>query len=556
MQIVVSNNIRITGYPLPLKLAITEDLTMDNPAYIKAKRQRRPTWGMDQKLRLYNYDNDGSLILPRGYTGQLLDRLKSDNIKADISYDLVAGNDVDFGPWNTDYVLRDYQEPLVQALKEKNGVAVSPAGSGKTIMGMKFICETGKPTLWLTHTRDLMYQTKARAEATLKGVGKIGILGDGVKDYGDGKLIIATVQTLNADPSLVDFLVPYVGVVVIDEAHHFPANQFIDTAARFKAAKIVGLTATPDRKDGMEKYMYMGVGPVVHRVERSVLYDNDQLVLPEVKFIYSNFVYGDEEAADGNVDAGGEDIDYADLLTKLVNDEQRADLVAKTIVDAIPEGKAIVIAESVRYCFILQKKVEDLAKTKGLQLKTAVVHGGLSRYVWRVAYSKSEAEAKAQDYGTECKYDGKARRWKVKTPQYSEDEFKAWQVTPTQRKEILKACGDQEVDILFATQLAREGLDFPHLAVGHSVTPKKGDSGQSKDGAALEQEIGRIMRRDPTNPEKKAIWYDYVDANVGIFKQQYYSRRKVYKRLGIALASKPKNSEADVIDSLLNNIKY
>jgi len=35
----------------------------------------------------------------------------------------------------------------------------------------------------------------------------------------------------------------------------------------------------------------------------------------------------------------------------------------------------------------------------------------------------------AADYGTECKYDGKARRWKVKTPQYTEEEFKKWQVT-------------------------------------------------------------------------------------------------------------------------------
>ena len=35
----------------------------------------------------------------------------------------------------------------------------------------------------------------------------------------------------------------------------------------------------------------------------------------------------------------------------------------------------------------------------------------------------------AADYGTECKYDGKARRWKVKTLQYTEEEFKKWQVT-------------------------------------------------------------------------------------------------------------------------------
>ena len=63
MHVYESNNIRVSGYPLPLKLKIVDDLTIDNPAYLKAKYQRRPTWGIDQKLQLFTYDNDGSLIL-------------------------------------------------------------------------------------------------------------------------------------------------------------------------------------------------------------------------------------------------------------------------------------------------------------------------------------------------------------------------------------------------------------------------------------------------------------------------------------------------------------
>lgn len=557
LQITYSNNIRLTGYTLPLKLKVTEDLTIDNPAFIKAKRQRRPTWGIDQKLRLYLYDENGSLILPRGYGGQLEAHLKDLGVRYEMYTDLVDGTPIDFGPWNTSYVMRDYQLPLVDALTDHNGVGIAPAGSGKTIMGMKYIHTIGRPTIWLTHTTDLMYQTKARAEATLLGVGRIGILGDGTTDHGDGKLIIATVQTLRADPKLIDFLNHYVGVVVIDEAHHFPANQFLDTAARFKAARIVGLTATPDRKDGMEKYMYMGIGPLLHQVERTALYDNSQLIKPAVKFIYTDFTDSSvSDLAENNVDAGGEDLDYTALLNSLINDVDRTKLVADSIVEAIPQGTAIAIAESVRYCFKLQEAVQALAKSRGIKVRTAVVHGGLQRFAWRVAGSQVEAEAKAATYGTEAKYDSKARRWKVKTPQYNDTEFKAWQITPTKRKEILQAVNDRKIDILFATQLAREGLDIPHLCVGHSVTPKKGDDANSKTGAALEQEIGRIMRPDPQNPDKSAVWYDYVDANVGVFKQQYYSRRRVYKRLGIPLPSKPKDTERDIIDNFLGNIKF
>lgn len=542
---------------MPLKLKVTEDLTIENPAFIKAKRQRRPTWGIDQKLRLYLYDENGTLILPRGYGGQLEAHIKDLGLRYEMYTDLVDGTPVDFGQWNNTYVLRDYQLPLVDALVSHNGVGVAPAGSGKTIMGMRYIHTIGRPTIWLTHTTDLMYQTKQRAEATLQDVGRIGLLGDGNKNYGDGKLIIATVQTLRADPTLIDFLNPYIGVVVIDEAHHFPANQFLDTAARFKAARIVGLTATPDRKDGMEKYMYMGIGPLLHQVERTALYDNSQLVKPSVKFVYTDFTDSStSDLAENNVDAGGEDLDYTALLNALISDDARVRLVASTIVNAIPEGPAIAIAESVRYCFRLQEEVRRLAKAKGLTVRTAVVHGGLQRFAWRVAGSQSEAESKAERYGTEAKYDSKARRWKVKTPQYTEAEFKTWQVTPTKRKEILQAVNDRKIDILFATQLAREGLDIPHLCVGHSVTPKKGDDANSKTGAALEQEVGRIMRPDPLNPNKLAVWYDYVDANVGVFKQQYYSRRRVYKRLGIPLPSKPKDTERDIIDNFLGNLKY
>lgn len=557
LQVTYSNNIKLEGYSMPLKLRVTDDLTIDNPAYIKAKRQRRPTWGIDQRLRLYLYDEAGRLVLPRGYGEQLEGHIKELGLRHEFYTELVDGTPIDFGPWNESYVLRDYQVPLVEALVAHNGVGVAPAGSGKTIMGMQYIYKVSRPTIWLTHTTDLMYQTKARAEATLRGVGRIGILGDGTKDYGDGKLIIATVQTLRADPKLIDFLNPYIGVVIIDEAHHFPANQFLDTAARFKAARIVGLTATPDRKDGMQKYMYAGIGPLRCQVERGALYDNSQLIKPAVKFVYTDFTDSTTSgAADNNVDAGGEDMDYVALINSLINDDARTRLVASTIVDAIPEGPAIAIAESVRYCFKLQEAVQRLAKAKGLTVRTAVVHGGLQRFAWRVAGSQSEAEAKAAVYGTEAKYDSKARRWKVKTPQYSDAEFKAWQITPTQRKEILQAVNSRNVDILFATQLAREGLDIPHLCVGHSVTPKKGDDANSKTGAALEQEIGRIMRPDPQSPDKRAVWYDYVDINVGVFKQQYYSRRKVYKRLGIPLPSKPKDTERDIIDNFLGNLKF
>lgn len=165
-------------------------------------------------------------------------------------------------------------------------------------------------------------------------------------------------------------------------------------------------------------------------------------------------------------------------------------LVAETIVSNASKGHAIVITESVRYCFEIERLVNELLP----HARTAVVHGGLTRHKW-VAKEPSE------ELILDIKDTKQGRRYKVEN--YTEQEFKSWQVSKKDREEIIHRANNKEIDILLATQLAREGLDMPHLTVGHMVMPKRGDTGKNKDGGAVEQEIGRIMRRDPANLKNK-----------------------------------------------------
>lgn len=61
--------------------------------------------------------------------------------------------------------LYDYQEEAVAAMLINHyGILQSPAGSGKTQMGIALACALGVKTLWLTHTKDLLTQSKSRAE--------------------------------------------------------------------------------------------------------------------------------------------------------------------------------------------------------------------------------------------------------------------------------------------------------------------------------------------------------------------------------------------------------
>jgi len=504
LQILVSNNIRIRGASVPLREEITAALTLDNPVYIERKSKKRPTWGIDKKLTLYTYDR-GDLIVPRGFYVSLVDILLKHGINPHevVTKRLTEGWKVDFGEWNAKYIPKEDQRPAIKAVLLKNGVLVAPAGSGKTLMGMWYIWEKGRPALWLTHTKDLMYQSAKNAERYLLGVGRVGILGDGKQEWGDGKLIVATVQTLQAHPHLVETLKPIIGTLVIDEAHHFPAPAFLEVAGQFPAANVLGLTATPERKDKLECYLYAGVGPIVYEIKRDGLYESGRLIKPEIRFVYTEFDY--EQASDRNeidsVDAGGEDLNYNALMEALINDEKRAQLVAENIVKHAPGNYSIVLTERVEYGYLLQSMIQNVSKGK---LRVSVVHGKLPK---------------------------------------------------KERKEILDAAYRKEVDVLIATQLAREGLDMPHLTIGHMVTPKRGDASGSRNGAAVEQEIGRIMRPDPANPDKKAIWFDYVDYNVGVFRSQYSSRRSVYKRLGLKVPKKPR-TERDEIADFLSGIRW
>ncbi len=94
-----------------------------------------------------------------------------------------------------------------------------------------------------------------------------------------------------------------------------------------------------------------------------------------------------------------------------------------------------------------------------------------------------------------------------------------------ERTEIMTRVQAREVDILLATQLAREGLDIIHLNRIFLTMPKRAEN-------ALTQEVGRVLR--PAPGKSDAVVFDFEDTNVGILKAQKYKRHQVYRKIGAA----------------------
>ena len=556
ITVIVSNMIYLRGVTTPLRAEITKRLTIDNPEYVKRKKRKAPVWGVPPKIKLY-YEDGTTLVLPRGFRGQLTEILSKENVTW--GDHTINGNNVDFGNWSADYAIRTAQKPCLDAVRVGNGVLVAPAGSGKTVMGLRYLWEKSRPALWITHTIDLLEQTTKRAYQCMPEIKEVGRIAEGSVVWGSGQLIVATYQTLMNNEALIEQLNGFIGTVVVDECHRTASECFSTVVNKLKAVERLGLTATPDRKDGLEELVYATIGPQLYVIDRNDLYEAGRLVKPKIEFVYTNFNYNPASviSEQGAIDAGGEEMVYNDLLQAVITDEERLQLIAENIVECV--GYQLIISDSIPYCHKLYDCiVEELIKRDTLRkINVKVVHGTLQRTKWLTARSESDAMTQIQEgKAINAKYDAKARRWKVQVEQYDAQTFKDWSISTAERKQIMKDAADRKIDILIATsQLVQEGLDLPHLNHGHLVTPKRGDEGGKSNGIPIEQGIGRVMRPDPQNPNKQAFWWDYVDYNVGIFKNQYYSRRKVYERLGLELPKKRQNKKQELSD-FLKNLSY
>lgn len=221
MRIVVSSEVTVYD-PTPAAYEFcVNNLVVANPEY--ARRIRMGKWLGDTPKYLNLYRQRGEdLIIPFGAYYALRKFLWQEDFLFDNTeiYDDLAGNaPVDYG---VTVPLYDYQKIAVEAMRYKGyGILQSPAGSGKTQMGIAMIIESKRKALWLTHTKDLLQQSYDRAAQYVdeKFLGKIA---GGKVHIGEG-ITFATVQTMaNLDLSRYKY---EWDMIVVDEC--FPKGTMV-----------------------------------------------------------------------------------------------------------------------------------------------------------------------------------------------------------------------------------------------------------------------------------------------------------------------------------------
>lgn len=136
-------------------------------------------------------------------------------------------------------------------------------GKGKTILALYIAQYLKQRALILVHKDDLVVGWKKDIKDVFAGKAEVGLI-KGKSDVIGKHITIATVQTLQRkDDEYMSRLTQKFGLVIIDECHHIASTSF-NIIDRFNSKYKLGLTATPERSDGLECCFNMYLGGLCH----------------------------------------------------------------------------------------------------------------------------------------------------------------------------------------------------------------------------------------------------------------------------------------------------
>src|SRR6266571_1463532 len=251
------------GLPSPLLNQIKRLAAFQNPEFYKKQNMRLSTV-LTPRVISCAEDLHQHIALPRGLRPELEELLDRHAVALEIEDQRESGKVTDFRFQGS---LTDVQKKAVRALlAHEIGAFVAPPGVGKTVVGTYLVAERRCSTLILVHRQPLLDQWLVQLSLFLGIDSKeIGQIGAG-KRSANGRLDVAMIQSLVRSGKVADLVASY-GQVIVDECHHVPAVSFERVLAEVKARYVVGLTATPLRRDGQHPITEMQLGPVRFSVD-------------------------------------------------------------------------------------------------------------------------------------------------------------------------------------------------------------------------------------------------------------------------------------------------
>ena len=326
LTVTVANLIYFEKARLPQSLAnrLIRLAAFQNPEFYKKQAMRFSVWDEPRVIGCAeNYPNH--IALPRGCLDAALDLLRENTINVELVDERYPGEPIDVAFAGT---LRLDQEFAVAAMLHHDaGVLCAPTAFGKTVTAAAMIARRGVNTLVLVHRTELLKQWQERLQSFL-GIGKgvVGTIGGG-KVKPTGKIDIAVMQSLSRQGE-VNSLVENYGHVIVDECHHVGAASFDAILKQAKAKYVLGLTATPIRRDGQQPIIFMQCGPARYTAAKPTVAPHDLAVTPCT--LHSRIDLPQE--------AG-----IQDVFRRLAIDQTRTDTIAAEVINAYGQGRKVLV---------------------------------------------------------------------------------------------------------------------------------------------------------------------------------------------------------------------
>lgn len=250
------------------------------------------------------------------------------------------------------------QETIDATLKvfdEFGGGLISlDTGLGKTVVALKLISIMKVKTLVIVHADFLLDQWTARIKQFLP-TAKIGIIKQDRCEITDCDVVIAMIQTVvkreypKGTFDSFDFM-------QIDESHHVASRTFSSLFFKVQTKYIIGLSATPERKDGLSRVLYWFLGP-------QIIFKKRETGKPFIQFIHTD--------TDGFVEKFNRlgKVNSPEMITDLSENKERSQQIIEIIKQMCSNSrKILVISDRRSHCEWFQKNLAELGIVSGLYL--------------------------------------------------------------------------------------------------------------------------------------------------------------------------------------------